>query len=607
MLNLTQTSANNNGDPVTFAANGVSIDLLNQPAVLGGGTYTVEIIFRSTYNKQTKQGNTPTDVTDPNNSNFSGFRANFKVIAPPFTPNGGTTTWISNSSTASGVDWLNAANWSNGVPTRFSNAVIPDKVTDTSTPLLASPNATYEVKTLTLSGTTGGTRALLRIGQSTGGATVGATLRVYGDLNCYAGGILAAVSGSNRTANPATNSTLVLARNDGDVQAIRGSIISVQDIRVEGRGIKAMVATQFAAPNTLIFAPDAAGPGAILRTASDNAPRDANNQAVGDIVAADADSYFPLNTTLSAVINLKDSGTLSGEVVGSYVQGAMQSDRSLTSGIKQTFGNIGLDITPNRNIPAPNVVVTRVTGDPLRGPVANSSGPSAVGNPQPVKRWYGVSGDVNNNTTSTIVFHYLNSADELNGITEENLTIFKTANGAPPFTLVSRTGLVDVKNHTVTRVDYPASLNTLTLGDEFNPLPVELVAFNAVRNAANTLLTWTTASEKNNKGFNVQIASDGVNFRTLGFVASQSPNSAQALNYKYTDTEAGKTGTRYYRLEQVDEDGKVSYSPVRAVNFNGAAATSVAVIAYPNPFSDTIGLTLEGATTTEGTAYIKLL
>lgn len=51
------------------------------------------------------------------------------------------------------------------------------------------------------------------------------------------------------------------------------------------------------------------------------------------------------------------------------------------------------------------------------------------------------------------------------------------------------------------------------------PLPVTLVPFTATAQAAAALLTWITASETNNAGFEVQSSRDGVSFQTLAFVA----------------------------------------------------------------------------------------
>jgi hypothetical protein len=588
-LTLSSTS----GRTAVYRYSGTPIDILNQQNVLGGGTYNVQLLIIANYTS----GNSTQDVSDPGTSN--GRTATFKVIAPPITPNGGITIWTSQSST----DWRLASNWSNGVPSRNSDAIIPEKtaVGTTVTPVLVDATIPYEVRTITLNGTTNSTRALLRIGQSVNGTApaIGGTLRVYGDLNTYSGGILASVSGTNGVANSETNSTIVLAGDNGGVQVVRG-LLEIVDFRVEGNGVKAVV-NSIAASNTFTFDSNTT---AIVQTSNDDGAKDPSTGLSTTIPS--------LNTTKTATVNLKDSGYLFGEKPTSYIRGITIADRSLLANVKQTFGNIGIDITPNRNVPSPNVNITRTVGDPLFGPLGNTT-TAPVGAPQPVKRQYGISGDVNNNTTSTITFHYLNSTDELNGNPEANLTIFKTTNNAPPYSLVGRTGTVvlgtPAGDGTVTRENYSGSLNTITLGDQDNPLPIQLSAFNAVRNGSNVLLTWATATESNNKGFNVQVSADGAIYHTLSFVASQSTNSSLPLSYKYTDMEPGKTGTRYYRLQQVDIDGKSSYSPVRAISFNGSTATDVALVAYPNPMNsnDNLGLQLQGGSIVNGLAYVKLV
>jgi len=111
------------------------------------------------------------------------------------------------------------------------------------------------------------------------------------------------------------------------------------------------------------------------------------------------------------------------------------------------------------------------------------------------------------------------------------------------------------------------------------PLPVTLTDFAAQANGTAALCTWQTASETNNDHFVVERSLDGTTFAALGTVAGQGSTTA-AHSYRYADAEAGRQGvaTVYYRLQQVDTDGKTSYSPVRAVTF---AAQPVAL--YPTP------------------------
>ena len=92
-------------------------------------------------------------------------------------------------------------------------------------------------------------------------------------------------------------------------------------------------------------------------------------------------------------------------------------------------------------------------------------------------------------------------------------------------------------------------------------LPVELVTFTAQKSSNNDVdLKWKTASENNNKGFDVQRSTDAVNWTTIGFVNGKG-NVATESNYLFTDKEAAE-GKNYYRLLQIDFDGNKKYSSI---------------------------------------------
>ena len=97
-------------------------------------------------------------------------------------------------------------------------------------------------------------------------------------------------------------------------------------------------------------------------------------------------------------------------------------------------------------------------------------------------------------------------------------------------------------------------------------------------------MTWQTASEENSKGYEVQVSTNGTEFHTLVSVPSASPNTMGVTSYSYTDTEKNKTGNRYYRLRQIDLDGKDAFFSPVVVNFDGKAAAST-LVSYPNPFN----------------------
>ncbi len=104
-------------------------------------------------------------------------------------------------------------------------------------------------------------------------------------------------------------------------------------------------------------------------------------------------------------------------------------------------------------------------------------------------------------------------------------------------------------------------------------------------------LDWTTTDEINNSHFEIQRSNDnGRNFLTIGRVDAVSRD--QAINsYQFIDLKA-MAGKNYYRLKQVDFDGKYDFSPVRTVTFTSGAFS---VKAWPNPASTEVTISINHA------------
>ena len=79
----------------------------------------------------------------------------------------------------------------------------------------------------------------------------------------------------------------------------------------------------------------------------------------------------------------------------------------------------------------------------------------------------------------------------------------------------------------------------------------------------------------------------------------------RVTDYRYVDTEANKSGLRYYRLRQVDLYGKEAFFAPVSVNFDGKAAAST-LVAYPNPFTmgNELKLDVQSAATGKGQLLI---
>lgn len=109
------------------------------------------------------------------------------------------------------------------------------------------------------------------------------------------------------------------------------------------------------------------------------------------------------------------------------------------------------------------------------------------------------------------------------------------------------------------------SLTNVIQFDKQIPLPITLLYFTARADGKRSLLNWETATEINNDRFEIERSSDGVMFNKIGQVAGAG-NSTDHISYQWYDNDPLK-GNNYYRLRQVDIDGKFTHSPVRLVNF----------------------------------------
>ncbi len=122
-------------------------------------------------------------------------------------------------------------------------------------------------------------------------------------------------------------------------------------------------------------------------------------------------------------------------------------------------------------------------------------------------------------------------------------------------------------------IDYPTPGLTM---------PVELASFTAKVGAEGVTLSWITASETNNLGFEIQRSSDNRNFTQIVFVKGHG-TSVESHTYTFTDKSVA-TGTYYYRLKQVDVDGTFELSKVLKVSV-GVPTRYALHQNYPNPFN----------------------
>lgn len=122
------------------------------------------------------------------------------------------------------------------------------------------------------------------------------------------------------------------------------------------------------------------------------------------------------------------------------------------------------------------------------------------------------------------------------------------------------------------------------------PLPVTLANFNAAQRSNKVTLTWETTMELDNDGFEIERRIGAGAYQKIAFVDSKAPGGNGAeFAYSFEDNTVLPKGVSYYRLRQVDFDGRATYSEIKAVRTgNGTIILSV----YPNPSRGTTNVAL---------------
>lgn len=138
-----------------------------------------------------------------------------------------------------------------------------------------------------------------------------------------------------------------------------------------------------------------------------------------------------------------------------------------------------------------------------------------------------------------------------------------------------------------------AALGQCSLGEVVNiVLPVTLLSFDVKKTNSQALVEWKTASEVNNHHFQLLKATDGINFLPL---ATVKPQTKAPFNYFYNDANVN-AGLNYYRLLQVDNNGKTTILGTKAIHFDFANQTLINV--YPNPASEVVNIDFKNNTYT---------
>lgn len=175
--------------------------------------------------------------------------------------------------------------------------------------------------------------------------------------------------------------------------------------------------------------------------------------------------------------------------------------------------------------------------------------------------------------TGTVRLYYQES--ELNGNPEAGL---KLAYHSGSTWSSSNTSSVNTADNYVEETVTSRTFDGLTASTYYSILPVSFVSFTARKQEdATVFLQWITSHEQQNHHFDVERSTNGIHFVSLGTVqASGNPNGA---SYSFVDLSPVQ-GINYYRIKQVDNNGREQVYGVRLVNNSRVPG---ALVLYPNP------------------------
>ncbi len=261
-------------------------------------------------------------------------------------------------------------------------------------------------------------------------------------------------------------------------------------------------------------------------------------------------------------IDLGSTGILNGETGNKRITGRtggyIQSTQTLNAPSSVNPGNLGFRITSPADLGSTFI----------RRGHQQQSGAS-------IFRYFTVTPTNNSGLNATVDFFYFDN--ELAGIAEPNLALFSSANGGVQWLNMGEDAIdqgADILS--LGGIDI---LNRFTLANISAPLSVRLIRFYVIPSANDVMLHWVTSSETNNQYFAVERAPDGLHFMEIGQVPGNGTIS-QEQQYQFID-QLPLSGKSWYRLRQVDIDGKINYTPVLMISRDFKSLQQASI--FPNP------------------------
>ncbi len=322
------------------------------------------------------------------------------------------------------------------------------------------------------------------------------------------------------------------------------------------------------------------------------------------------------STTVNGTLAMTNGNLSLGtnDITLSAVSGTLGATRHITTGstgvVKSSIAEsgtftypVGIDATSYNP-----VTIALAGGDPTETfsvRVGNSVNPSAPNNGTAVQRTWMISEGTTGSNNATITFQWT-GLEEGGSFTRETSALWHH-NGSS-WMNVSGGTFGGTDPYTLTTTSAVTSFSPFIVGND-GALPVELTSFTAKATQRSAELSWNTASEINNHGFEIErrvitiAEGKGLLWNKAGFV-SGAGNSNSPKPYSFVD--ANLAAGRYeYRLKQIDNDGGFKYvGSIEAVEIGVAAKVFGLSDNYPNPFNPSTSI--EFTVAKEGLTTLKV-
>lgn len=325
---------------------------------------------------------------------------------------------------------------------------------------------------------------------------------------------------------------------------------------------------------------------------------DGGGLPVSDVVVTFAIATTPSSATGQSLSTGATTTNLSGQVSSTLTLGNKVGTYTVTA----TSGSLGSSLV--------TFTATATNSTATKYIVSSSSSSPAAGTNVTITAQLA---DVNNNAVPTSGNIVTWSKSDANG---SFATATSTTNGSGVATVVFTTHTVSGTATTVTGTDASSLTGTSGTITTDAPLPIELVSFTAAAKHLNAELRWSTATEVNNYGFEIERRSAGVlpqggegagtkankstnatsqqsdNWTKVGFVEG-SGTTTDPREYSFVDRNV-KPRRYAYRIKQIDNNGSFKYTESVELEVGLAPLEFALAQNYPNPFnpSTTIEFTL---------------